>query len=226
MKNIIKIAAAVAALSAAHTASAVDWQNWQGWSVKVGVNKITPQVKSDNMTAPSQPGTKVDVGSNTQPIFSIAYAYNPNISVELVLGTPYKHDLTGDGAIAGVGKAGTVKSMPPTIFGQYHLLEQDAKFRPYVGLGLTYAYFYDETGSAALTALTNTGSSTPTTFSVDSAWGLSPQIGLNYNIDQHWFADLAVVKTFIKTRAHYSTGQTIDLRLDPLATSLSVGYHF
>lgn len=226
MKNTFKIAAAVAALGMASSASAFDWQNWQNWSVKVGVNKITPKVQSDSMTAPSQPGTKVDVGSNTQPIFSVAYAYNPHVSVELVLGTPYKHDISGAGAIAGVGVAGTVKSMPPTIFGQYRFLEEQAMFRPYVGLGLTYAYFYGETGSGALTALTNTGSSTPTTFSVDNAWGLTPQVGVVYNINPKWFADMVVTKTFLKTRAHYSTGQTIDMRLDPVATALSLGYRF
>lgn len=223
MKNILKIATVAIAMGAATSASALDLQNW---SVKVGVNKITPKVKSDNMTAPSLPGTKVDIGGDTQPIFSIAYAYNPHVSVELVLGTPYKHDIFGAGAIAGVGKAGSVKSMPPTLFGQYHFLEEQSMFRPYVGLGLTYAYFYGETGSGALTALTNTGSSTPTTFSVDNAWGLTPQAGVVYNINQKWFADLVVTKTFLKTRAHYSTGQTIDMRLDPVATAFAIGYRF
>ncbi|MBU1425654.1 MAG: outer membrane beta-barrel protein [Gammaproteobacteria bacterium] len=223
MKYMLKIATIAIAMSAATSAAALDLQNW---SVKLGVNKITPKVQSSDMTAPSLPGTKVDVGSNTQPIFAFAYAYDSNLSAELVLGTPYKHDVYGAGSIDGVGKTGTVKSMPPTIFGQYHFLEEQARLRPYVGLGLTYAYFYDETGSAALTALTNTGSPTATTFSVDSAWGLSTQAGLIYNLDEKWFSDLVVVKTFLKTTAHFSTGQTVDMRLDPLAVSLSLGYRF
>ena len=181
MKNMLKIATIAIAMGAATSAAALDLQNW---SVKVGVNKITPKVTSGDMTAPSLPGTKVDVGSDTQPIFSVAYNYNSNLSAELVLGTPYKHDIYGAGAIAGVGKTGTVKSMPPTLFGQYHFLEEQAKLCPYLGLGLTYAYFYGETGSGALTALTNTGSSTPTTFSVDSAWGLSSQVGVIYRINE------------------------------------------
>ena len=45
------------------------------------------------------------------------------------------------------------------ITAQYHFMEAKSAFRPYVGLGLTYAYFTKETGSGALTALTNTGSS-------------------------------------------------------------------
>jgi outer membrane protein len=143
-----------------------------------------------------------------------------------VLGTPYKHDISGAGAIAGTGKSGTVKAMPPSVFGQYHFLDEQTKLRPYLGLGLTYGYFYAETGSGSLTALTNTGTSTPTTFSVDSAWGVSPQAGVIYKIDQNWFVDAVAVKTFMKTKAHFSTGQTVAMRLDPLAVSLALGYRF
>lgn len=223
MKSMLKIATIAIIMGGATSAAALDLQNW---SVKVGVNKLTPKVQSGDMTAPALPGTKIDVGSNTQPIFSFAYAYNSNVSAELVLGTPYKHDIYGAGAIAGVGKTGTVEALPPTLFGQYHFLEEQAALRPYLGLGLTYAYFQKETGSAALTALTNTGSTTPTTFSVDSAWGLSTQAGVIYRINEKWFSDLVVVKTYLKTTAHFSTGQTIDMRLDPLSVSLSLGYRF
>jgi outer membrane protein len=197
-----------------------------GWSVKVGINQITPHVTSGNMTAPALPGTKIDVGSDTQPIVSVSYAYDDHLAAELVLGTPYKHNLIGAGSIAGVGTAGTVEALPPTVFAQYRFLEAKASFRPYVGLGLTYAYFQKETGSGALTALTNTGSTTPTTFKVDSAWGLSPQIGLLYAINEKWFADFNITKTYLKTTAHYSTGQTIDIQLNPLSTSMALGYHF
>jgi outer membrane protein len=143
-----------------------------------------------------------------------------------VLGTPYKHEIYGAGAVAGVGKTGTVEALPPSIFGQYHFLEEQALLRPYLGLGLTYAYFRKETGSGALTALTNTGSSTPTTFSVDSAWGLSMQAGTIYKIDDNWFGDLTVIKTYLKTKARFSTGQTVEMRLDPLAVSFALGYRF
>ena len=220
MKSMLKVITVAIAMSVATAASA------QGWSVKVGINQITPKVKSDDMTAPTLPGTKVDVGSNTQPIISVSYQYNEHVAAELVLGTPYKHALYGAGSINGVGKTGTVEALPPTVYGQYRFLDGQAKFRPYVGLGLTYAYFQKETGSGALTALTNTGSATPTSFSVDSAWGLSPQIGAMYNLNEKWFADLSVTKTFLKTTTHFSTGQTIALRLDPVAVAFAVGYHF
>ncbi|MBI3481086.1 MAG: OmpW family protein [Nitrosomonadales bacterium] len=198
----------------------------QGWSIAAGINKVSPKVQSGDLSAPALPGTKVGVDSDTRPIVSLSYAYNEHIAVDLVLGAPYTHTLYGDGSIAGVGNLGQVDALPPTIFGQYHFLDAQSKWRPYVGLGLTYAYFRNATGSGALTALTNTGSTTPTTFSVNSAWGITPEIGVVYEMQDNWFADLTVVKSYLKTQAIFSTGQTIDVTLNPVSTSVALGRHF
>jgi outer membrane protein len=147
------------------------------------------------------------------------------VSVEGYVGLPYKHDIVGDGTIAGVGKIGTVKQVSPTVFAQYRFMEPKSPVRPYVGLGLTYTKFYGEEGSGALTALTNPGS-TPTRTKVDAAWGLSPQIGTTLLINDKWFMDASVIKTFLKTTTHLSTGQSISTKLDPLSFNLSIGYRY
>lgn len=217
-------AAAVLALVLGVCASA-SAQTAGTWQVKVGYNRITPHISSGDLSAPSLPGTKADIESGSAPILSFAYNFNDHISTELVLGLGYKHDLVGDGSIKGVGKIGTVEQLPPTLFAQYRFLEPKAAFRPYVGLGLTFAKFQKETGSAALTAITNPGGP-PTTFQVDSAWGLTPQLGASYAFNDKWYADISISKTYIKTTTTLSTGQKLDTRLDPVATSVSLGYRF
>ncbi|MEQ1533697.1 MAG: OmpW family protein [Sideroxydans sp.] len=219
MKSILK-AVTVAAL--AFTASTVFAQ---GWSVKVGVNQLTPKVTSGDMSAPSVPGTKSDVGADTQPIVALGYQYDDNIAVELDLGLPYKHKLYGAGAIAGVGQIGTVEALPPTIFGKYLFLDAQTPVRPFVGLGLTYAAFQKETGSGTLTALTNPGGP-GTTFKVDPTFGFAVQLGGIYDINEEWFADVSVTKSYLKTTTKFSTGQTIDMKLDPVALAVAVGYKF
>lgn len=101
----------------------------------------------------------------------------------------------------------------------------DAGFRPYVGLGLTYAYFYDEEGSGTLTALTHPGGP-PTKMSASSAWGLSPQIGVSVKLGERWYLDASVIKTYIENTNTLSTGQSIDTKLDPLSTNVSIAYRF
>jgi outer membrane protein len=118
-----------------------------------------------------------------------------------------------------------VKALPFTVFGQYRFNEAVALFRPYVGLGLTYAYFYDETGSGALTAITNPGGK-PTTLSVGSKFALTPQIGFSYVLNDKWTLDTSYSKTLLKNRTTFSTGQTIDTTLNPNTFSVGLGMKF
>lgn len=195
------------------------------WAVKVGANKITPVVNSGDLDAPALPHTKVEVGNDTEPVVIVTYGVTDHISVEIPLGLPYKHDLNGAGAIEGTGKLGSSKVLPATALVQYRFFDPKATIRPYVGAGLTYAYFSDETGSGQLTALINTGGPAAT-FKLDRKFGATFQTGFAYAINDRWFADLSVTKSFLKTTAHYSTGQTQNVKLDPVSLGFGIGYKF
>ncbi len=214
--------AVAAALSVSASASA---QSAGTWSVAAGINQITPKVNSGTLTAPAIPGVKNDVAKDTQPLLIVNYAITDNISASTFIGPPYKHDQIGAGTLQGVGKVGTVESLPATLLVQYHFFEAKAKFRPYIGAGLTYAYFRNETGSGVLTALADTGGK-PTTFKAESQWGSTIKIGANYAVNDKWFVGLSVSKTFVKTTSRFSTGQTISMDLDPVSVVASVGYNF
>jgi outer membrane protein len=222
MKTVVKLLAAACAMAVASAASA---QSAGQWTAKVGVNKLTPKVESGDVSAPALPGSKADVSSDTKPVLIFAYGLTDNVSAELALGMPYKHTLYGAGAIEGTGKLGTVEALPPTAFIQYRFFNPEATVRPFVGLGVTYAYFQKAEGSGQLTGVMNTGGQA-TTFKIDNKVAGTLQGGVAYNINARWFADVTVNKTFLKTTTHYSTGQTQDVKLDPLSVVLAVGYKF
>jgi outer membrane protein len=223
MKLFYKSAAAIAVL-AAMSAGSASAQSAGQWTVKAGIGQITPEVHSGEVTAPALPHTKADVKPDTRPVFSIAYGITDHVSAALDLGVPFRHDIVGAGAIAGTGKLGSTKALPPTALIQYRFNAPSAIFRPYLGLGVTYAHFRDEKGSGQLTAITNIGSSTPVTFNIDDKVALTAQAGLVININQRWFADFTISKARLRTDVHYSTGQTQDMRLDPKFVSAAVGY--
>jgi outer membrane protein len=226
MKKNINTAIKVLALAAAVAASGSAMAQAQGdWVVKAGVNKITPKVKSGNVSAPAMPNTKADVGTDTKPILNISYYMTNNWVAELDLGLPYRHDVFGADAIAGTGKLGTADALPPTAFLQYRFFQPDSLVRPYVGLGLTYAYFRRERGSAQLNALLNTGGE-GATFSLKAKFAVSAQLGASVRINERWSVDGGVIKTKLKTKASYSTGQTQDLQLDPVAVNIGLSYKF
>ena len=219
------IAQALVAAFALCGAGAVHAQAAGSMLVKLGWNKIVPHVESGDLSPPALPGSKIDIESASSVIFTATYMFTDNISMELLGGLPYKHDVVGSGAVAGAGKIGSVHQISPTLMAQWRFLEPQAMFRPYVGLGVTYAVFYDTEGSAALTALTNPGGP-PTTISGDHAFGTTGELGVTFKINEQWFVDAAIMKTYITTNTSLSTGQTIEVKQNPVAANISVGYRF
>jgi outer membrane protein len=218
------IALAAFALSSLLSVSA-QAQSAGTWSARIGATHIAPDVTSGNLSAPSPAGAKTDVRAASQLSGGLTYMYTDHFAVDLPLALPFRHDLVADGSLKGVGKVGDVKSLPLTVIAQYRFGEAQAALRPYVGLGVTYAHFYGERGTATLTGLTNPGGSA-TQLSVDSRWGTTAQVGVVAQLDNAWFLDASVAKTFIKTRNTLSTGQFLDIQLDPTTVMLGVGKRF
>ncbi|MEW6759396.1 MAG: OmpW family outer membrane protein [Pseudomonadota bacterium] len=221
--SVVKALGVAAALACASTASA---QSAGQITAKFGLNQLTPKVESGDISAPALPGSKGDVDSDIQPVLVLAYGLTDNISLETALGTPYKHKIYGAGAIAGTGELGTVEALPATLFAQYRFGAPNSTFRPFVGLGATYAYFMKERGSAKMTAVTNPGRGVPTTFSIDNKFTYTVQAGMAVNFNEKWFADVTVNKARLRTDVHFSTGQTQHMKLDPVSVILAVGYKF
>ena len=195
------------------------------FSASIGLTHIAPSVDSGNLSAPSLPNSKVDVNSNSQITGAVNYMVTDSVALHVPIGFGFKHEVSGDGAIAGVGKLVETKALPITLIGQYRFLDANATFRPYLGAGLSYVRFYKEHGTGTLTAITNPGGPA-TGAKFNSKLAPTLQIGGIYNINDQWYLDASYCKTFLKTRATLTTGQTIDVTLNPNAYSLQVGYKF
>jgi outer membrane protein len=223
MKTSVKfllIPVALACAAAAHAQTAGTWM------VRGGATTITPNVSSGDLTAPSLAGTKSSVGNSTRVSGGITYMWDDNISFDLPVAVPFEHDISGDGAIAGAGKIATVKALPATLLAQWRFMEPTSAFRPYVGFGLTYAAFYGARSTSTLTAISGGTPSNPTTLSIDSKWAATVQLGAAFAIDKNWFVDASYTYTPLSTRNTLSTGQTLDIKLDPSSFSLAIGYKF
>jgi outer membrane protein len=223
MKQTFKLSLVALALVAGSAAQA---QSAGTWMARVGATGIYPQVTSGNLSAPSFPNTQTAVSNDWQLGGGITYMITDNWSVDLPLALPFNQTLSGAGAIAGVGAIGTVSSIPFTLLGQYRFGEAKAAFRPYLGAGLTYAYFYDENSTNTLTALSGGTPSNPTTFSVQSKLAPTVQAGATYAFNERWFLDGMVSYTWLKNTTTLSTGQTQQMTLNPVAVAVAIGYRF
>lgn len=124
------------------------------------------------------------------PELDVSYFFTKNIAAELILGTT-RHSVTGTGSIAGlpVGKAWL---LPPTLTLQYHFTELGA-FKPYIGAGVNYTWFYSQSaGNATVGGLTVTDSHLHNSF----GWAL--QAGFDYMLDAHWGLNVDVKKLFLR----------------------------
>lgn len=215
------------ALSGLFALSAALAQPAGAWLIQGGMTRISPDVKSGNLSAPSPEGSQVNVSGDTQPTLQLTYLYTPNWAVALPLGAGFKHKLYGAGSIAGVGQIGTVSALPISVFAQYRFGESRAAIRPYAMLGLSYAYFRDAQGSAALNGLNPLNPQDGRTgLKIDSKWAMSPGLGVWVQLDDTWFMDLSWSKSFLKTTSTLSTGQRIDATLNPSIATIGLGRRF
>ena len=223
----VKAFAIAGALAAGLLAStSAEAQSTGTLMLRAGATRIKPHVSSGDLTAPAFAGTQADIRANTQLAGGISYMLTDNLSLDVPLALPFKHEIVGAGAIAGVGKIGEVRALPITVLGQYRFMEAQSAFRPYLGAGITYAKFYKAKSTAALSALTGGTPANPTTISVKSKFAPTVQLGATYAFTDRWFLDADITRTFLKTRTSLSTGQTLDAKINPDSYSLSIGYVF
>lgn len=192
------------------------------WSAKAGYNQFRPQVKSGDITG--VPGAKVDVDKGGSVFGSVSYMVTDNISGEFAFGVPPKLDIKGDGVIAQAGKIADTKVWSPILMAQYRFGNASSMFRPYVGVGATYVKFTDVETTPILSLLTNPGGSTSA--SIDSAWGAVAQLGITYKFGEKWFLDASIIPMRLKSTAHLSTGQKVDVRVNPILVNFGVGLRF
>lgn len=137
-------------------------QSQGDWTVGLGIGAVLP--KSDNGTLA---GGEADVNDNVRPTLTAEYFVMDNVGIELLAAWPFKHEID----ISGIGDAGDVKHLPPTLSVNYHFPTQSA-WKPYVGLGVNYTYFFDE--SSPLGKL-----------DLDDSFGVAAQIGLDYAVSDN-----------------------------------------
>jgi outer membrane protein len=162
------------------------------------------------------------------------YFVTDHIAAELEFGSPPKYDVSGTGSLAGYGKVGTIRQWGPALFLKYFLCDAQAKFRPYIGIGVTRTWFSDAriTNAAFESALGG-----PTSVEAAAQWAPVFNVGFSYAFTEHWFASFSVTYVPISTTATYTTqAQTpvgtltrraeAKITLDPIVTFLRVGYRF
>lgn len=162
-------------------------------------------------------GGHVTATSQAAPEIDFSYFFTDNIAAELIAAST-RHELKATGTAVGDVDVGSTWILPPTLLVQYHFMPHE-RFSPYVGVGINASFFY----------ATSPAGPTVKSFSLDDNVGGAMQVGFDYNIQGHWFANVDVKQIFVQTTAHINTvlgPVTAKTWLDPLVVGAGVGYRF
>lgn len=182
------------------------------WMIRVrGVGVITHDSGSVDQIA----GSNLSYSDSVIPELDITYFFTDNLAAELILGTTFaKIDLDGS-PDTPVGKSWL---LPPTLTLQYHFTNF-GNFKPYVGAGVNYSLFYNQSEKAGFANL-----------DVKNDFGYALQIGADYMINKNWGVNFDVKKIFLDTKwTAETTGGTAlsgKAKIDPWLIGAGITYRF
>lgn len=195
--------------------------------IRAGAATVDPNEDSSNLSLAGTKvgGTKATVDSDTQLGLTGTYMLTDHVGLELLAATPFQHEVGVKGLGGALdGKLADIKQLPPTLSLQYYPMDPNSAFQPYVGAGVNYTLFFDEslTGQRKSQGFSN--------LDLDNSWGLAAQVGMDYMLTDHVLLNAAVWYIDIDTQATTDLAGVgkvkVDVDVDPWVYMVGVGYKF
>ena len=164
--NTLRLALAVALGLSATPALA---QTAGSWTVGVGAHNVEPKSGNGTLVATPLGDLTMDVGTNVRPTITAEYFVKDNLGIEVLAALPFQHDIN----VAGVGKVGSTKHLPPTVSLQYHVGQ--GAVRPFVGLGVNYTTFFSTKAEGPIAGAN---------LDLSDSWGLAGHLGVDFKLGE------------------------------------------
>lgn len=183
------------------------------WSVRLRATYLETVDQSDAFSALgiNFGANAISVSDRLIPEIDVAYAFTDTLSAELVLTIPQQHTVS----LAGVGKLGSFKHLPPTLLMQYRALP-GSNIRPYVGVGVNYTLIWDDKLSVAGVPLGLESNSL----------GLAAQAGFDWKVDEQWSFNVDVKRAAIRSDVSAGGAKLTQAQLDPWLYAVGLRYQF
>ncbi len=204
MRRTAPLMMATLAAASALVAAPAMAQSKGDWTLSAGVHQVAP--KSNNGALAG--GTlKVDVDSDIKPTITGEYFIADNLGIEVLAALPFKHDIR----IAGLGRVGSTKHLPPVVTLQYHF-NSAGKVSPFLGAGINYTTFFSEETGGALAG---------STLKLDDSWGLAAHAGLDFALSEKAALRVDLRWMDIDSKVKLDGQDLGTVNIDPLAYGLS-----
>ncbi|MGS0892619.1 OmpW/AlkL family protein [Burkholderia stagnalis] len=212
----------------------------------------------------TSPGTGLRTNSADTVGLTVSHFLTDHIAVTSVAGVPPVFKVSGQGTIKPPGPAGalgtqniglaavnpivkSVRQWSPAVLLQYYFGQATAKFRPFLGIGVSYNWFSDlqlntnfiKQTQDNLGAVLAAGAGKPGTTSVEakasSSWQPVFNAGLQYNMTEHFGLIASVTYIPLKTTSTVTikaadgtvlSESKSDLKADPIISYVGMTYKF
>lgn len=183
---------------------------------RAGTATVRPTTSSDNVLGLGE--FKVD--NNTQLGLTFGYMATDNIGIELLAATPFRHKVS----LGELGNIATVHQLPPTLMAQWYFGRAEDKLRPYLGVGVNYTTFFDNSFDQ------NAKNLELHDLQATSSWGVAGQAGLDYMVSENWMINASVwyinIDTKVKFRDSVDDQHSIKTEINPWVFMFGAGYRF
>jgi outer membrane protein len=230
MSTTIKFAAASALL--ALTVSVAHSDGVPDNTVRIGLYYVQYHSSADDISGPYVP-TGLNLKVEDVETLYVAYVRRLSVHFDLELAAGYppltKTDGHGPATLGSVPYNGQVISsarwFAPTLLLNYKFFDDSHAWRPYIGVGVNYANFYDRRSTAA----GNAASGGPTSISLPASVGPAATVGMSYHLQDRWSLYASYSASVVKSKLTADTGgvvRTSEINFGPRALVLAAGYAF
>lgn len=171
------------------------------WILRAGIHPIQPKPRNH---------AQLHVSDGAAVTLAVTYMATERWGVEVFAALPVIHDIT----LLDTGKVAEVKQLPATGSLQYHFFDPNGRIRGYIGAGVNYTAFMDESTSGALTG---------TDLRLASSLGPTAQVGLDFDLGRAWFVSIDARWFDIDTSLRLNGARLGALEIDPYAVGMSIG---
>lgn len=173
-------------------------------------------IMPDESGTPTVVGGDVQINSESVPEIDFTYFLNDKIAFELIAATATHKVKTYNSASNTNHDLGDVSLLPPTLLLQYH--HTFGKFKPYVGAGLNYTFFYGA----------DPGSHKGINY--ENSFGWAAQIGADYELSKNFYVNLDLkriaISTDVRVDLYAGSSITADVDINPFIAGIGVGHRF
>ncbi len=202
--------------------------------LRLGIERVVLHDSDSGFRGPGIPAG-LYLGTKTEDFSTVYLSYardlTRHLELELIAGIPptFHVHARGPASLGAVPYAGTPltsgKEMAPAFTLNYKFNEPGAFYRPYVGVGLVYAHFYDLQDTSGTDAI-NGG---PTRIHFTDSFGLVEVAGVSLRLMDHLYGQLGVTHADVRPDVTVQTAGVTRLNhvdLNPLVFTAAFSYGF